>query len=554
MVKVRSAVGAEGPAVGNGYGARRFLGLVLLLIPLLLVAYSIVLVRTQGPYFDAYVDPDYVYLLNSLNITTRHAPAHADHPGTTVQELGAVVLWFRWALSGIFGTTQPLTLSVLSHPEEYLRAINLVLNLLIGLGLYLAAREAHRLSKSLLAALVLELSYFLFSVPLFQQGRVNPEPLLIASAYFLMVPLFRITIGDPAAAPDQQRSALMAGAIFGFGVVTKVTFAPLGILLLCFKGIRQKIRAAAGAILCGFLWLIPVLPRLPHTGAWYVALLLHSGQYSNGPEGLPAASVLRVHFFELFRDESWLFYLLAFYAVVLVFLWVLPDGRGKPALAQLRKVLLASWIAIALLVALTTKHFESRYLVPVLIWPGYVNAVLVVWLRSGGLRQAVRVPLALVGTAILCTGAVHSVRSLSAGLHADQRHQDDARTLDARLKAMPGCLVIGYYHAPVGQFALHFGNGFSNLDQAKFLTRLYPHSISYDIYTGRFLNFEMEDKLAYLRGLVSNGACVLLEGATRPVVPLNLPTDMALEPILAAGENGIYRLVFSSGVSRAHGH
>lgn len=38
-------------------------------------------------------DPEYCYLLNSLDLLTFHIPFHVDHPGTILQEFGAVIVF-----------------------------------------------------------------------------------------------------------------------------------------------------------------------------------------------------------------------------------------------------------------------------------------------------------------------------------------------------------------------------------------------------------------------------------------------------------------------------
>src|SRR3954469_14950236 len=92
------------------------------------VAWSAI-ARWVPPFFD----PDYHYLLNAMSIAEGHAPHHIDHPGTTLQELGAAVLLVRHALTG----TGPLRMDVLRDPEPALTAISLCLRALVALALYL---------------------------------------------------------------------------------------------------------------------------------------------------------------------------------------------------------------------------------------------------------------------------------------------------------------------------------------------------------------------------------------------------------------------------------
>jgi hypothetical protein len=100
-----------------------------------------------SPYFsDWRIDPTYAYLLNGLNILQSIPPAHTDHPGTTVQLLAALVIGIEWRIRHWFGSTLGLVESVLRDPESYLNHINLVLVMLLGFFIWLAAALVHRIA------------------------------------------------------------------------------------------------------------------------------------------------------------------------------------------------------------------------------------------------------------------------------------------------------------------------------------------------------------------------------------------------------------------------
>src|SRR6516225_9156134 len=124
--------------------------LILVIIPVSLFCLSTVLTKHHGAYFlRNNFDPDYNYLLNSLSVLYLRTPGHTDHPGTTLQILGAAILLLKWLGISLVGHRQTLADSVLAHPEEYLRTINVVLNVLIAATLYWSAWCIYRLSNSL---------------------------------------------------------------------------------------------------------------------------------------------------------------------------------------------------------------------------------------------------------------------------------------------------------------------------------------------------------------------------------------------------------------------
>jgi hypothetical protein len=76
--------------------------LAILVVPILLFCFPLILRSYHGPYYLGYnSDPAYAYLLNSLNILNGVPPGHTDHPGTTVQLLGAVGILIRWLGSSV---------------------------------------------------------------------------------------------------------------------------------------------------------------------------------------------------------------------------------------------------------------------------------------------------------------------------------------------------------------------------------------------------------------------------------------------------------------------
>src|SRR5260370_16114734 len=150
---------------------------ILLVIPCSLFLLSVLLTNASGPYYQfGNFDPDYCYLFNALNILTFHPPGHWDHPGTTLQLLGAIVVLGKWLGSSLFGVWMPISKAVLSDPESYLHAINLAINFLICSTAYVASREIYRISKSLPAALAPQVSVLLFEQTLLSQIRVSVEP------------------------------------------------------------------------------------------------------------------------------------------------------------------------------------------------------------------------------------------------------------------------------------------------------------------------------------------------------------------------------------------
>ena len=72
------------------------------------------------------------------------------------------------------------------------------------------------------------------------QTRVSPEPLLVAAGFALMVPLVPVVLGSQDGDAGAHR-AITAGALFGFGMVTKLTFLPWIAVVVLFRSTAHKL-------------------------------------------------------------------------------------------------------------------------------------------------------------------------------------------------------------------------------------------------------------------------------------------------------------------------
>ncbi|MBF0511612.1 MAG: hypothetical protein HQL13_04695 [Candidatus Omnitrophica bacterium] len=163
----------------------------ILIFPIILVVFSILLTKAAGPFWQ-YADPSYIYLLNSINLVKGLPSAYVDHPGALLQLLGQVVI-------SILNLGRPVTQTVshvLTNPEFYLQAINIVLLILIPISSILLGVAVFRKTKDVTAVLLsqwpniflLTLRAQAFNAPMIHAifGNVDDEPvLLIILGYFL---------------------------------------------------------------------------------------------------------------------------------------------------------------------------------------------------------------------------------------------------------------------------------------------------------------------------------------------------------------------------------
>ena len=532
--------------------AERTARLILAVIPVGLFVLSVIVANHHGPYFlRNNFDPDYNYLLNSLSLLKFHTPGHTDHPGTTLQILGAAVLLFKWLGALLLGHRQTLTDSVLSHPEEYLRVINVVLNILIGGTLYGSAWCVYRLSKSLTAGMLLQGTVLVYSQTFLSMPRVSPEPLLMAVGLALMVPLAPMVLLREGTEENGKRLAGAAGAIFGFGLITKITFAPWAATILLFPQRSQKRRFVATAAAAALVPLLPAAGRFSAMASWFTSLLVHSGHYGTGRIGIPEANVLTANLLSLWQVEPPLFLFLALYTVLLVvFLLFHPEGMSLTNRA--RPLLLAASIAIVAGIAMVVKHPANHYLIPVLVLTAFVNSTLWVRMPRFDLNGAlVRRLCQATMVQFIGMGLVHNWSSFWWWVEAARTDRRSVAELHALEESLPGCQIIGSFRSSLKVYALSFAGDYSAGVHADALEKLYPGSIHYDPFNDRFTSFN-DVKSDDVQRLVSSGHCVLME--TTPLAAgilqrfalderINFATLMTVpNPIIPFEATTVYRL------------
>ena len=496
----------------------------LLAVPVALLLLSVFLGEVRGPYYlGDNSDPEYCYLLNSLNILTLHSPAHTDHPGTTLQELGVIVILARWIASGQIWSQESLPEAVLREPEQYLHSINLALNVLFCVFLYLAGRSAFKLTGRLATALTLQVSFVLLQQILLAQIRVSPEPLLMVAALALMLPLMPTVMGrDPSSGSQNPRLAVVAGAVFGFGVVSKVTFLPLASMALLFAGARQKVRFALAAAASVLVLTLPIVTQFGRVLRWLLSLLTHKERYGGGDVGLPDAPTYLGNVRRLYSAEPLLFVLLGIYLLILVALAFSKIDAPNARMLQMKQLLVAGCIAGTAMVAITGKHPAAHYLLPTLAITPLVNAAIVDLFGEFRIPIGLKLAAAAAGLLLCIYAGSRNFHRMEVWISGTQNYREEIRQIEELYAESGKCRLVGLYRSSLPTFALDFGNGFSGRKQSGVLDKLYPNVVNYNIFFGEFQSFSGESKRGEIARLVSEGRCVLVEGTATGIARLRL--------------------------------
>jgi hypothetical protein len=400
-----------------------------------------------------------------------------------MQVYGGLVLWGAWLLNP---EGESLTDAVIADPEHYLRILNISTALLASLAFLVFPLFLYYRTKNLWYALILQISPFISGFILFNGfTRITQEAMLMIAALALAT-----SLADRLLRPgyeNDRKYSLMFGIISGFGMASKILFAPLMVvplILLNTNNLRKRFLITATVAFVVFT--LPVITLYPNMAYWILKLFIFSGQYGTGPVGIVNAGSYPGNLLWVLMASP---YLAAIFAIGLVMLTggLLLKKSGKSFLqTQELRLVAAITTALALGYIIVAKQPKESYLLPYEI----VSSVIIVMIlyktvnlqffkiRRGGLIVAGTITLGLVF--FMITQGISSKQKLYS---SDKNHLWETSYRAAT--SAPGGNAVVFTHpgsSPVS--ALFFGNAYSHWRYAGKIQKLYPDSYILNLAEG----------------------------------------------------------------------
>jgi hypothetical protein len=454
---------------------------LLAIVPCTALAASVLIERAIGGHWiGAYYDPDYQYLLNSLNLAEGAAPRHIDHPGTTVQELGAVVLIIRHWMTG----AGDLRGRVLGDPESAVLAITVCIRAMYSAALLIFGWCAYRLTASRCCAIAAQAASGVSLAAVHSLWRLSPEPVVMA----LTLLLGSTTLGA-LARPERRGLALWSGLIGGLALTAKITALPA--LLVPLWGVVRNRRWIAYFLMVLGIGLLAASPILGQSGRmldWFTRLALNDGRYghSQGHLILDPGRYL----FNLRRMITGEPVAAAAAALGLALLGYVGVPRRWHALSPRARstagALVCTVVAAGLQYIIVAKHPGARYLLPAVALAGLMVTlmwVLLVEVCTPRERRLVAA-LALLGLAIHA-GQVASRLARDVRNAAIERPATVAlheRALEETARA--GGVLLTMYGSSSPAYGLAAADYWAGGRYARDLARLFPSEAAHNEWTG----------------------------------------------------------------------
>lgn len=507
-----------------------------LVLPLAFLLAAFLFSRIVGPFYFAYnYDPDYVYLLNGLNLAILQSPEHTDHPGTPLQLL--LGLGIRLVNAGI--PAPETAANVIAHAEDYLSVANLLIVLAYAAVLVWAGLAVARRTGSRAAGWMIQATPFFLGDGFLMLLRVNPEPMLLMASLAL-APF--LADGRPATSGAWSRRLLLS-LLVATGLCLKVTFLPVLVVVLWLEqGWRNRLWLAGLIVVWSLLWTIPIWSKYARLFGWYWGLAARQGPYGLGPTGLISfQSYLSGLATLVWANKIYSMSLLAGFGTLLLIRSRNVHNRGEP-IPHVR--LLACLLAGGLLQFLiSAKNPQSRYLAPSLGLMGLNWAVVVLllvrvdWLGTPARRIQVFRSIAgltalmvLIQLTTLYRRMVRNEEGRSGMSRVTSEQQQGAR--------------IFYYGASSPVNALTFSTYFAGQQYYRIVEKLIRsgtcETYVYNNFTGDFYSLRGR---ASLDRMLAAGGPVLLQGdvLSEPEQKL-LPPDVELRVVRQFEDERIYEI------------
>lgn len=480
--------------------------------------------EARGPFWlGSNYDPEYAYLLSSLNIATGKSSYFVEHPGVTLQNIGSFIINGAYAVEG--RTDYDLQNSVIKNPEKFINLIYFSLLFAIFLVLLFIGWISYFYSKSIPLSLIMQISPFFYNTTItYGLMRVSPEPvLLVTGLLFSLLLLVYLYVNMEKEGQFERKSPctentnllfiLLFSILSGFGLATKLSFIPLLIIpLIVIPLFRNKIYY----ILLTFISFIGFIYNFAGRYLVYTKardIITHVGSYGSGEKGIIDPAKFLHYLREIVLSWNILFSAFLLFSILLILAKLLLKRQN--IFKDLKyKILFGIVLSNLIGIIIVAKHPGIHYLVPVYSLCGLT--VVLSWLcikdmclklGSKGMALVKALP-SLVCFIILCT-ATWSICEDYARYSSNKNNLLQIYEIGETKYKEYG--KIYFYRASSPASALEFGNIFASRVYAKTLQENYPNVWFYDIWNKMFYNWE-GNPVNFDDVLLKNNGRVLMQG------------------------------------------
>lgn len=477
---------------------KRFISyLILLILPLL---FSLFLYKHKSSYGEYYLsrnyDPAYPYLINSLNLAqfSGYGVGLINHPGTTVQELGAVVI----LISHIFRPgSGDLVTDVFEEPEYYLHKIFLTFLFMYFSALFVLGISVLKTIKSLKAALFIQLTPLSFYAEdvLFQMTNICVEPLLVISI-LLLISLIFIYIHKNKLTGNSITYPLIFGLLCGFSLATKISFFPVMFIpLFILNRLKYKGIFLLSTVITFLIFVSPAfsLANTEEFIIWVKDLVTHSGKYGTGSENIVETSYYLENIKIIFTGNL-IFSLTYIIILSLLILQFIDKYKLNIRKENYFYLMTGIFTAMTVQVLIVAKHFSFYYMIPV-----FMFSILGLYITNCIFRNVFPEFFKVkfksnsyiaVASLVILLIFIFQYKPVRKKISHIGNGRNEAREIVNKIETdYKNSIVISTYECSNKEFALYLGFFYAGTQRDRYMNILknkYPKSYYYNRWDNRF--------------------------------------------------------------------
>jgi hypothetical protein len=390
----------------------RFAQFSVLLIPLLYLAATLVYSACMAPW-GRQVDPESAYAMNGIVAAAGYGSMKFDHPGTTTTLLVEIIvrLWALVARPEDIVASSFKNYDAIIYAARTCEAVILFGALLAG-GIIVA-----KATRSFAAAMVFQVGPFVHFDTFHIDMLLIPESLMVSCAIFGMALMIKAALDDN---PPTVRLGVVSGLMFALGFSSKYLYLPLALLGVSLLRNPRAFWAACIAGATGFLAFNFIFNPAVFTRGfgWMFTLATHKGLYGAGEAGFVDTSVFWTNMTSIIAAAPLVF---AIY-VVAAMASLVQMVRARSWSDPVSLTLLAAFLAFALQLVATSKHFALHYMMATWVLVGGILVLAALQIR--------RLVPALAPTVTATAVAAICVTLIGQTLYEAQREATEWVALD----------------------------------------------------------------------------------------------------------------------------
>lgn len=338
---------------------------IIYIIPLITVLWILFIGKLDHPASLTRIDPEYVCLLNGLNVSILKFGniGFTDSPGTPFLILTGALLRITHFVSG----NDSIIDDVLSRPDYYIQFASYLFLALTMFLLIWGGKKVYKSTNSILALLMVQSTLMLSPICFYLQVRFNMDRLSTVLTFIFSVYIISYLYQTIS----HKKFAIISGIILGIGFITKFNFIVLTILpVLLLPSYKYWLRFGLTFFISALFSFLPILDKYRDVTKFIGRLFFSQGSYGKGEKGILNFDLLLEAFAKASSLNISFSLLIATSLIILVIsakYWKLKDEDLKKL-----KFLFGYILASIFVIVLASKNYKNYYLAPVLGLSGAV--------------------------------------------------------------------------------------------------------------------------------------------------------------------------------------